>query len=189
MIEGVRLTALEVNPDNRGSFSEIFSKDWDTGIVPAQWSVVRSHAGVLRGMHLHRRHDEYFLVVEGRASVGLRDLRPGSETEGVYSLFELTAEPLTFLAFPPGILHGWYFHEESIHIQSVSETYESYRDDDNLGCHWSDPELEIPWPATPTLVAERAAAFPSLRVLLEQTAHMSSKSEVWGVVERNRGSS
>jgi dTDP-4-dehydrorhamnose 3,5-epimerase len=121
--------------------------------------------------------------------VGLRDLRPGSETEGVYSLFELTAEPLTFLAFPPGILHGWYFHEESIHIQSVSETYESYRDDDNLGCHWSDPELEIPWPATPTLVAERAAAFPSLRVLLEQTAHMSSKSEVWGVVERNRGSS
>lgn len=176
MIAGVRLTLAKVDPDTRGSFSEIFSTDWDTGIVPVQWSVVRSHAGVLRGMHLHRRHDEYFLVVDGRASVGLRDVRPGSETEGTYSLFELAAEPLTILTFPRGILHGWYFHEESVHIQSVSETYESYHDDDNLGCHWSDPELEIPWPARPILVAERAAAFPSLQTLLEQTARMR-KSE------------
>jgi dTDP-4-dehydrorhamnose 3,5-epimerase len=179
VISGARLRPLEERRDARGSFTEIFYDSWDTGIVPSQWSVVRSARGVLRGMHLHRRHDEYFLVLSGRASVGLKDLRPGSPTEGVSSLYTLDGEHPACLSFPRGILHGWYFHQDTIHIQAVSETYTAYGEDDNLGCHWSDPALEIPWPERPTLVAARAAAFPSLAVLLEQTARLAAPDEPW----------
>jgi dTDP-4-dehydrorhamnose 3,5-epimerase len=179
VIAGARLRPLEVKRDARGSFTEIFYSSWDTGIAPAQWSVVRSGRGVLRGMHLHRRHDEYFLVVSGRAFVGLRDLRPGSPTEGVSSLYELDSERPACLSFPRGILHGWYFPAETLHVQAVSETYGEYGEDDNLGCHWSDPALDIPWPERPTLVAARADSFPPLAVLLEQTARLSGPGEPW----------
>ena len=168
-VDGLRVRPLEPNADARGSFTEIFAASWESGIVPAQWSVVKSAAGVLRGMHLHRRHDEYFLLVEGRASVGLRDVRPGSPTNGASCLLEFTEKAPAALSFPRGIVHGWYFHEPSIHVQAVSETYPEYREDDNLGCLWSDPDLGIPWPETPRLVSPRAAAFPTLRVLIEET--------------------
>jgi dTDP-4-dehydrorhamnose 3,5-epimerase len=169
MIDGVRLRALAVHADERGSFTEFFSSDWENGIEPAQWSVIRSAKGVLRGMHLHRRHEEFFLLLQGRASVGLRDVRPGSPTEGVSSLFEFDDRQLTYLSFPRGLIHGWYFHEASLHVQAVSETYSGYKEDDNLGCHWSDPDLEIPWPEVPRVLAPRASEFSSLASLIEQT--------------------
>jgi dTDP-4-dehydrorhamnose 3,5-epimerase len=175
MIDGARLHTLVAHEDARGSFTEFFSKDWVAGESPAQWSSVVSAAGVLRGMHLHRRHDEGFLLLKGRASVGLRDVRPGSPTEGVSSLFEFTGDVSVYLTFPRGIVHGWFFHEPSLHLQSVSETYGTYGDDDNLGCHWSDPALDLPWPGKPTLVAPRAAAFGSLAALIEDTLRIDPR--------------
>lgn len=169
MIDGARLRRLVVHEDARGSFTEFFSRSWGEGESPAQWSVVASDAGVLRGMHLHRRHDEGFLLLRGRASVGLRDVRPGSPTEGVSSLFEFSGDELIYLTFPRGIVHGWFFHAPSLHLQSVSETFAEYSEDDNLGCHWSDPALEIPWPGRPKLVARRADSFGSLAALLEDS--------------------
>jgi dTDP-4-dehydrorhamnose 3,5-epimerase len=169
MIDGARLRSLEVHVDARGSFTEFFSKSWGEGEPPAQWSAVASDTGVLRGMHLHRRHDEGFLLLKGRVSVGLRDIRPGSPTEGVSSLFRFSGDELIYLTFPRGIVHGWFFHEPSLHLQSVSETFAEYGDDDNLGCHWSDPALEIPWPGRPTLVASRADGFGSLAALVDDT--------------------
>ncbi|MEX2127593.1 MAG: dTDP-4-dehydrorhamnose 3,5-epimerase family protein [Xanthobacteraceae bacterium] len=172
MIDGAILRPLETHADARGSFTEFYSNAWDNGAVPAQWSVVKSAAGVLRGMHLHRRHDEGFLVLYGRASVGLRDVRPGSPTEGVSNLFEFSGDKLTYLTFPRGIVHGWHFHEPSIHVQSVSEVYSTYGEDDNLGCHWSDPDLDIPWPEKPSLVATRANGFSSLAALMKETLRL-----------------
>lgn len=169
MIDGVSLRELVSHPDDRGDFTEFFSRSWGGMDSPAQWSVVTSVPGVLRGMHLHRRHDEGFLLLRGKANVGLRDVRPGSPTEGVSSLFEFNGERLVYLTFPRGIVHGWTFRAPSIHLQSVSETYGEYGDDDNLGCHWSDPALDIPWPEKPTLVAARANAFGSLKTLVADT--------------------
>ena len=164
-IDGVRLVPLDRHEDARGSFTEIFCSHWDSGIDPTQWSLVRSAPGVLRGMHVHVRHDEYVMVISGRMSVGLHDLRPESPTAGVGAVYELHAESNAFLSFPRGLVHGWLAHETTVHVQAVSEAHEFYGADDNNGCHWSDPELAIDWPFEPTSVSARAEAFPSVAEL------------------------
>jgi len=154
--------------DDRGVFTEIFRREWDLGIDPVQWNLVHSQAGVLRGVHVHPRHDDYLLVSRGRVSVGLRDLRPGSPTEGLPALVELNADDLTGIFIPHGVAHGFYFHEPSTHLYAVSHYWD---DDDEKGCLWSDPALEIPWPVTSAQVSRRdGAAQPLSDLLAELTA-------------------
>lgn len=114
---------------------------------------------------MHRRHDEYFLLLNGQAAVGLHDLREGSPTFGRSQMILLDGAQPTALTFPPGIVHGWYFSSEALHLQAVSEPYASYHHDDNWGCRYDDPELELQWPATPLRLSERAQSFGSLRAL------------------------
>jgi dTDP-4-dehydrorhamnose 3,5-epimerase len=167
-IDGVDLRVLDTRRDHRGSFTEVFQEHWNTCITPVQWSVVHSQPRVFRGVHLHRRHDEYFGVILGRAFVGLRDVRPWSATRGAWALYELVGDDPACLTFPLGLLHGWYFSEETIHLQAVSEAYRDYADDDNWGCVWSDPALEIPWPfAGEPVVTTRVRDFPTMAALLE----------------------
>ena len=108
-----------------------------------QWNAVWSEAGVLRGVHVHVRHDDYLTVPVGRASVGLRDLRRGSPTEGLTALVELGREQPGALVIPHGVAHGFYFHEPSLHVYAVSEYWDPA---DELACNWADPELGIEWP-------------------------------------------
>lgn len=167
-IDGVEFRPLTMHADHRGRFTEVFQQSWGTCITPVQWSVVQSEARVFRGVHLHRRHDEYFSVLRGRATVGLRDIRPWSATRGRWAMYECSGDDLACLTFPLGILHGWYFHEASLHLQAVSEAYVDYGTDDNWGCVWSDPALEIPWPiSSEPIVTRRAGDFPTLQALLD----------------------
>lgn len=170
-IHGVELRPLKMNFDARGCFTEVFQDHWKTCIKPVQWSVVHSEPNVFRGLHLHRRHDEYIAVLVGRASVGLRDVRPWSPTKGAWSLYELNGANLACISFPLGLLHGWYFHEPYIHLQAVSESYPDYGTTDNWGCHWSDPALEIPWPFTDPILTRRASDFSSLQALVAAMGH------------------
>src|SRR5262245_47706946 len=109
MIDGVVIRRLNPSTDTRGSFTEVFYETWNLPIKPRQWSLVHSRAGTLRGMHLHLRHDEYILLVSGQCHVGLYDMRVGSPTEGSSMLVELRSDTPSCLAFPKGLLHGWYF--------------------------------------------------------------------------------
>src|SRR6059036_3038833 len=92
-IEGVRVLALTAHEDGRGSVSEIYRREWVPGrseMVQANLSV--SRAGVLRGLHFHRRQADYWCVLTGDAFVGLYDLRSGSPSQGVKAEVRLSAE-------------------------------------------------------------------------------------------------
>ncbi len=162
---GTLLRPLEPHLDERGSFTELFRAEWETGVSPIQWNAVRSEAGVLRGVHVHLSHYDYLTVPAGRADVGLRDLRHGSPTHGLTALIELGEERPAALVIPPGVAHGFYFHEPSLHVYAVSEYWNP---DDELGCRWDDPELAIPWPVRSPRLSERDAGSPSLRALLDE---------------------
>ncbi len=161
-IHGVRTGRLQEHTDARGSFTEVFADHWGTGVAPTQWSVVRSRRGVLRGMHLHVRHDELLSVISGVLWVGLYDLRPASPTCGASELIRLDADEPTYLAFPRGLVHGWIAETATTHLQAVSESYADYCADDNLGCRWDDPELGLVWPTVPEITSERSQGFGSL---------------------------
>jgi dTDP-4-dehydrorhamnose 3,5-epimerase len=143
---GLIVRKLDRRRDDRGWFMEIFQNYWKGPIDPVQWSLVRSNARVLRGLHIHLSHDEYIMPVFGQFLVGLRDLRPDSPTRNRSCLLRLNCENPIALLFPRGLLHGWYFMEDSLHLQAVSESYHDYHLHDNLGCLWSDPALDLPWP-------------------------------------------
>ncbi len=176
LIAGTQLNAVELRPlnearDERGTFTETFADQWGMGIAPTQWSLVRSESHVLRGLHIHQRHDEYFCLIQGHCLVGLYDARSTSPTYQQSALYELAGTDLKALIFPAGLLHGWYFYTPSTHIQAVSECYAEYAHDDNLGCRWDDPALNIPWGISDPILSERAASFPPLSALLTASAN------------------
>lgn len=154
-----------MHSDERGVFTEVYREEWATGVRPLQWNVVRSRRGVLRGVHIHPRHDDYLMILSGRATVGLRDLRRGSDTYGLSATVDLTGDNIRAITIPHGVAHGFLFHEPTTHLYAVSHYWDT---DDELACFWGDGGLGIEWPFEPALVSERDAAAQSLEQLIKE---------------------
>lgn len=170
--QGVTVRELVPHEDERGAFTEIFREEWDLDVAPLQWNAVRSEPGTLRGVHVHLRHGDYLVVAAGRATVGLRDMRPGSPTEGAVATIPMTGDRPAGITIPVGVAHGFYFHEPSLHIYAVTYYFDPA---DELGCRFDDPDLAIPWPEAPRLVSERdssAGTFGELAAVVR--AHFGS---------------
>lgn len=163
--DGVQVRELRAHSDERGAFTEIFRRQWELGVDPVQWNVVHSEAGVLRGVHVHPRHDDYLTVVAGRAVIGLSDLRPQSPTRGLAALVELDERDPGAIRIPHGVAHGFLFLERSVHVYAVSDYWDP---DDELLCRFDDPELGIAWPRRPASLSERDADAPPLRAVLDR---------------------
>lgn len=161
--DGVGFREIEMHSDERGTFSEIFRREWGTGIDPVQWNVARSEPGVLRGVHVHIRHADYLVIVDGTATIGLKDLRSGSSTEGQSVAITMEGKNLTSLVIPPGVAHGFLFHSQAMHVYAVSHYWDL---SDEHGCHWADPDLQIDWPFAPSMVSRRDAEAGSLSEML-----------------------
>lgn len=162
---GVRMLDLQPHRDDRGTFIELFRREWEPGVEPIQWNAVHSEAQVLRGVHVHPRHDDYLTLVAGRATIGLRDMRPGSPSEGFARCVELDAESPAAIMIPHGVAHGFYFHRASTHVYAVSHYWDSA---DELGCRWDDPALEIPWPQDGARISPRDEGLQPFESLLAE---------------------
>jgi dTDP-4-dehydrorhamnose 3,5-epimerase-like enzyme len=156
---GVTFSPLRMNRDERGSLTEIFRDEWIIeGGKPCQWNLTKTNANVLRGVHVHYKHADYMVVVDGKLSIGLYDARPKSPTYRKSTLFEFSAESVSALSLPVGIMHGFYAHEPTLYVYGVDSYYDPQ---DELGCHWADPALSIPWPCqTPELSERDKSAAP-----------------------------
>ena len=92
--EGVRITDLKMNHDVRGCFTELFRQEWDIGTELVQWNLSRSAAGAFWGVHVHPRHWDYLMVIDGVMHLGLYDLRSGSPTEDESSMIIFNGEQM-----------------------------------------------------------------------------------------------
>ena len=162
-IDGVRIRRIEQHGDPRGVFAEVYRQAWYEDQQPVQWNVVSSEANVLRGFHCHVRHADLLTVVAGSMVLGLHDLRPGSATFGAASMIELPALSMT-VEIDPGVAHGFYFPEPSVHVYAVSEYWD---ESDELGCRWDDPEIGMDWPCSDPSLSERDGAAGSFSAMLE----------------------
>ena len=168
-LPGVRYGTIPRHGDSRGSFREL----WRAGSFPdasfVQANLSTSAAGVLRGLHLHRRQDDLWVVAEGRAHVALVDVRPAlaGDDPPVVESRELGADDWVYI--PTGVAHGFLAIEP---LQLVYLVTNEYDGSDELGFAWDDPAVGVLWPAlgmTPDgrpILSGRDGANPSLADLV-----------------------
>jgi dTDP-4-dehydrorhamnose 3,5-epimerase len=182
-LEGVRYGAITRFEDPRGSFRELWREDTFGPIDPAQAgahqareaprfvqaNLSTSATGVLRGLHLHQRQLDHWVVAAGRAFVALVDVRPmlrGADRPSVETR-ELGADD--WVDIPIGIAHGFLALEPLELVYFVTNEYDG---SDELGFAWDDPLAAVPWPAVPAtpdarpILSERDRSNPSLSELV-----------------------
>lgn len=165
--DGVEVFELTPHRDERGVFTELFREEWGSRVHPIQWNAVHSKAGVLRGVHVHPRHADYLTMAAGHMTLGLCDLRPESPTHMLATTLELNTEDPLAVSVPPGVAHGFFFVEDSIHVYAVSHYWDMA---DELGCRWDDPGLGIPWKHADAQISQRDADLQTLPELVKQLA-------------------
>lgn len=156
---GVILQELKKYDDSRGDLMEFHRASWNCGNTSIQWSAVNSRQNVLRGVHVHRLHQDAIVVVAGEMILGLQDLRSGQADKGVTMMLRLHSDDPHLVIVPPGVAHGFFFAEPGCTIIGVTHEYDGT---DELGCLWTDPTLRMVWPCTTPLLSERDQAAGSL---------------------------
>jgi dTDP-4-dehydrorhamnose 3,5-epimerase len=168
-LPGVAWGRIPRHGDERGSFRELWRRSGlDEAFVQANLST--SVAGVLRGLHLHRRQVDHWIVATGRAFVALVDVRPlldGSGNHPIVESRELAADET--VTIPPGVAHGFLAVEPLELVYLVTNEYDGT---DELGFAWDDPTAGVPWPAVPgaadgrPVLSDRDRSNPSLAALV-----------------------
>jgi dTDP-4-dehydrorhamnose 3,5-epimerase len=183
-LPGVRYGAIARFGDERGSFRELWREDTFGPIDPAlagasqgdqprfvQANLSSSAIGVLRGLHLHRRQLDHWVVATGRAFVALVDVRPmlpGAPSPRVETR-ELGEDE--WVDIPTGVAHGFLALEPLQLVYFVTNPYDG---SDELGFAWDDPVAAVPWPAVPAsadgrpILSDRDRSNPTLEALVER---------------------
>jgi dTDP-4-dehydrorhamnose 3,5-epimerase len=180
-LPGVRYGAIARHADSRGAFRELWRASAFPTLTPSetgapagsapqfvQANVSTSAAGVLRGLHCHRRQLDYWVVGTGRALVALVDVRLVVAGTGpaVVETRELEADE--WVVIPAGVAHGFLALEPLDMIYLVTNEFDGR---DELGFAWDDPAVGVPWPvvATPDgqpILSDRDRSNPSLAELV-----------------------
>ena len=163
-ITGVKLIQLSSFSDERGSFAEIFRKEWfpDRNWTNLQSNRSVSSKGVIRGLHYHKNQVDYWHVSRGSIRAGLVDLRRSSLTYGNTLILDLSAESNTGLFIPTGIAHGFACVEEATLIYFVDNYYDG---SDEYGVAWNDPDINLKWGIDEPVLSDRDLANPLLKQL------------------------
>ncbi len=182
-LAGVRYGSIVRHEDARGSFREL----WRASTFPAltadetgapegveprfvQTNLSTSAAGVLRGLHYHRRQLDYWVVASGRALVALVDVRPlmdGSGERAAVETRELAADD--WIVIPAGVAHGFLALEPLELLYLVTNEFDN---SDELGFAWDDPAVGVPWPRIEAtsdgrpILSDRDQSNPSLAELV-----------------------
>lgn len=183
---GVRYGSVKRHGDSRGSFRELWRASTfgaldpvATGAAPAeeprfvQANLSTSAAGVLRGLHYHRRQLDYWVVGSGRAFVALVDVRPALAGLGpaVVETRELGADESVVI--PVGVAHGFLALDPLELYYLVTNEFDG---SDELGFAWDDPAVAVPWPRIPgtadgrPILSDRDKSNPPLAALVERLA-------------------
>ena len=186
-IPGVRYGTIERHADERGAFRELW-RDGSvgpidpehagagTGTAPrfVQANLSTSVAGVVRGLHVHRRQLDRWIISSGRAFIALVDLRPllaGGDAPLVETR-ELTADD--WVQIPARVAHGFMSLEPVDLVYLVTNEYDG---SDEAGFAWDDRLAAVPWPLPAAthdgrpILSDRDRSNPSLGDLVVRLRH------------------
>lgn len=166
-IPGVLLVETKCFNDERGFFSELYSKPmWqDAGFneVFVQDNLSMSRKGTVRGLHYQlnpRGMGKLVRAITGAIfDVGV-DLRKGSPTFGRWIGRELSAANRLALWFPAGFAHGFVALAENTLV--LYKCNEWHAPEAERAINYADPAIGIAWPITPSIVSQKDAAAPRM---------------------------
>jgi dTDP-4-dehydrorhamnose 3,5-epimerase len=191
-LSGVRFGSVARFGDSRGSFREIWRASAFQALTPAetgapsgteprfvQANLSSSAAGVLRGLHYHRRQLDYWTVSAGRAYVALVDVRPLVQGNGPSAIVETRElEVDDWVVIPAGVAHGFLALAPLDLLYLVTNEYDG---SDELGFAWDDPAVGVPWPVVPgtpdgrPILSERDQSNPPLAELVARLGDPSDR--------------
>jgi dTDP-4-dehydrorhamnose 3,5-epimerase len=173
-LEGVRLIKPQVFGDQRGFFTETYSKKkfQEAGVeaVFVQDNHSKSEKkGVLRGLHFQKppyEQAKLVRVVKGSVYDVVVDLRKDSPTFGKWEGFELSDKNFLMLYIPRGFAHGFCTLEpETEFLYKVDNVYAP---ESEGGVIWNDPDLSIDWPTQSPILSDKDQKWPNLSNLRQE---------------------
>jgi dTDP-4-dehydrorhamnose 3,5-epimerase len=148
LIDGVRLRAYDVWPDDRGYFLEVIRMN--QGLAAAfppettQVSAALSYPGTIKAFHFHQHQTDLWVPMLGMFQVALVDLRPNSPTFGVKNTMYAGALRPWQILVPPGVGHGYKVIGESA-AMLVYVTNRLYNPQDEGRIPYNDASIQYDW--------------------------------------------
>jgi dTDP-4-dehydrorhamnose 3,5-epimerase len=151
-IADVKLIVSKKNSDDRGFFSETYSRrDFAAAGIATEF-VQDNHslsvqAYTLRGLHFQappRAQGKLLRVIRGSVFDVAVDIRVGSLTYGQHVSANLSAKNWTQIWVPPGFAHGYCTLEPDTEV--IYKVTDYYAPDCDRGLKWDDAALGIEWP-------------------------------------------
>jgi len=109
-LPGVRVEALPVYKDPRGSLHELFRLDEvPAGFKPLMACTSWTHPGISRGPHQHVEQDDYFTFAgPSDFTVYLWDDRPGAAGAAIGWIIETGERAPSRIHVPRGVVHAYW---------------------------------------------------------------------------------
>jgi dTDP-4-dehydrorhamnose 3,5-epimerase len=148
LIDGVRLRAYDLWPDDRGYFLEVIRMQQGLAqnfpVETTQVSAALSYPGTIKAFHFHQYQIDFWVPSAGMFQVVLVDLRADSPTFGVKNTLYVGALKPWQILIPPGVGHGYKVIGETAGIL-VYVTNRLYNPRDEGRIAYDDPSIQYDW--------------------------------------------
>jgi dTDP-4-dehydrorhamnose 3,5-epimerase len=170
VLQGPYIVDLETRMDARGFFARAFcQKEFDAhGLKSpiAQTNVAfNNQKGTVRGMHFQfppAAEAKFVRCTRGAILDIIIDLRPESDTYLQHIAVDLTEDNHRALYVPERFAHGYQVLQDKTEVSYQASEF--YTPGTEGGLLYNDPQLELNWPLTVTMVSEKDRAWSLLAV-------------------------
>jgi dTDP-4-dehydrorhamnose 3,5-epimerase len=148
VIDGIRLGAFDLWPDDRGYFLEVARLGQGLGAhfdpKTTQVSAALSYPGTIKAFHYHKHQTDLWVPAAGMLQVVLVDLRANSPTFGLKNTMYLGALKTWQVLIPPGVGHGYKVIGETpaVLVYVTNRLYDPA--DEGRSAH-NDPSIQYDW--------------------------------------------
>lgn len=183
-IEDVLVISTDIFGDNRGWFTETYSKlklkklNVDADFIQDNHSF-SSKSGILRGLHFQmnpKAQTKLVRCTKGKILDVAVDLRKGSTTYKKWVGIELSEENKKQLFIPKGFAHGFLTLTDEVEIQYKVDEY--YDPECDRSIRFDDPEICVEWGVKDPILSEKDLNAPFLK---DSDVNFSLKIMVTGV--------
>ena len=143
---GIKIFKSVIFMDNRGSFREVYKKNFikKKNLIFDCLSI--SKKNVLRGLHIQTKNSQakFLTVIKGEIFDVAVDLRKKSKTFGKYFSINLSSKNYSSIYIPEGFAHGFCCLDKENIVYYCNSNYRNKNNE--KGILWNDPDINIKWP-------------------------------------------